>query len=107
MAEKYGSRCAFHCCVMKCRFIFITIPGRNGQVFIPPLMHLMGHAPLPVCLPTLERTPPPPGSPFLPNEHSLHFWDWKERKVVQEVNLGADGLIPLEVRVRGHSGEED
>ena len=27
--------------------------------------------------------------------------------MVQEVNLGADGLIPLEVRVRGHSGEED
>jgi len=29
---------------------------------------------------------------------SLHFWDWKERKVVQTVDLGMDGLIPLEVR---------
>ncbi|GAX80193.1 hypothetical protein CEUSTIGMA_g7631.t1 [Chlamydomonas eustigma] len=29
---------------------------------------------------------------------SLYFWDWKERKVVQEVSLGQTGLIPLEVR---------
>lgn len=29
---------------------------------------------------------------------SLHVWDWKERKKVQTLELGADGMIPLEVR---------
>jgi selenium-binding protein 1 len=29
---------------------------------------------------------------------SLYFWDWKERKVIKKVDLGNDGLIPLEVR---------
>jgi selenium-binding protein 1 len=28
----------------------------------------------------------------------LHFWDWKERKLVQTIDLGAEGMIPLEVR---------
>jgi selenium-binding protein 1 len=28
----------------------------------------------------------------------LHFWDWKERKIAQTIDLGATGLIPLEVR---------
>ena len=28
----------------------------------------------------------------------LHFWDWKERKIIQSADLGAAGLIPLEVR---------
>ena len=28
----------------------------------------------------------------------LHFWDWKERSINQSVDLGADGMIPLEVR---------
>ena len=28
----------------------------------------------------------------------LHFWDWKERKIVKTANLGKTGLIPLEVR---------
>lgn len=28
----------------------------------------------------------------------LHFWDWKERKIVKSVDLGDQGLIPLEVR---------
>lgn len=28
----------------------------------------------------------------------LHFWNWKERKVEQSIDLGGDGLIPLEVR---------
>mmetsp|Transcript_19144 Transcript_19144/g.41321 ORF Transcript_19144/g.41321 Transcript_19144/m.41321 type:complete len:475 (+) Transcript_19144:158-1582(+) len=29
---------------------------------------------------------------------SLYFWDWKERKLLQEIKLGAEGLVPLEVR---------
>ncbi|MEW5298769.1 MAG: hypothetical protein WDW36_001852 [Sanguina aurantia] len=29
---------------------------------------------------------------------SLYFWDWRERRMVQEVKLGAQGLIPLETR---------
>ncbi len=29
---------------------------------------------------------------------SVHFWDLEQRKVVQSVNLGAAGMIPLEVR---------
>jgi selenium-binding protein 1 len=28
----------------------------------------------------------------------IHFWNWTERKIVQSVDLGAKGLIPLEVR---------
>jgi selenium-binding protein 1 len=30
----------------------------------------------------------------------LHFWDWKERRIAQSIDLGDKGLIPLEVR--GH-----
>lgn len=29
---------------------------------------------------------------------TLYFWDWKERKLIKSVDLGGDGLIPLEVR---------
>jgi selenium-binding protein 1 len=29
---------------------------------------------------------------------SINFWDWKERKLVQTIDLGEEGLIPLEVR---------
>jgi selenium-binding protein 1 len=28
----------------------------------------------------------------------LHFWDWKERRILRSVDLGEQGLIPLEVR---------
>jgi methanethiol oxidase len=28
----------------------------------------------------------------------LHFWNWEKREVIQTVDLGAEGLIPLEVR---------
>ena len=28
----------------------------------------------------------------------LHFWDWKERSIKQSIDLGTEGLIPLEVR---------
>jgi selenium-binding protein 1 len=28
----------------------------------------------------------------------IHFWDWQERRIVQSVDLGDEGLIPLEVR---------
>lgn len=28
----------------------------------------------------------------------IHFWDFKNRKVVQSIDLGQDGLIPLEAR---------
>lgn len=30
--------------------------------------------------------------------HRLHFWDWKARKIQQTIDLGEEGLIPLEVR---------
>lgn len=29
---------------------------------------------------------------------SLHFWNWKERTLIKSVDLGGEGLIPLEVR---------
>ena len=29
---------------------------------------------------------------------TLTFWDWRERRVVQTIKLGAEGLIPLELR---------
>jgi selenium-binding protein 1 len=28
----------------------------------------------------------------------IHFWDWQQRRIVQSVDLGDEGLIPLEVR---------
>jgi selenium-binding protein 1 len=28
----------------------------------------------------------------------VHFWDWEQRKIIQSVDLGEKGLIPLEVR---------
>lgn len=28
----------------------------------------------------------------------IHFWDWEQRKIAQSIDLGAKGLIPLEVR---------
>jgi selenium-binding protein 1 len=28
----------------------------------------------------------------------LHFWDWKARRIVQSIDLGDKGMIPLEVR---------
>jgi selenium-binding protein 1 len=28
----------------------------------------------------------------------LHFWDWKKREIAQTIDLGAEGMIPLEVR---------
>ncbi|CAF3724645.1 unnamed protein product [Rotaria sp. Silwood1] len=30
--------------------------------------------------------------------HSLHFWDWSKRKYLKTIDLGKDGLIPLELR---------
>ncbi len=28
----------------------------------------------------------------------IHFWDWERREIAQTIDLGAEGLIPLEVR---------
>ena len=28
----------------------------------------------------------------------LHFWDWSKREIIQTVDLGEEGMIPLEVR---------
>jgi selenium-binding protein 1 len=30
--------------------------------------------------------------------HHLHFWNWQERVIQQSIDLGEEGLIPLEVR---------
>jgi selenium-binding protein 1 len=30
--------------------------------------------------------------------HHIHFWDWKDRTIVQSLDLGDTGRIPLEVR---------
>ncbi len=30
--------------------------------------------------------------------HHLHFWDWTTRKIAKSIDLGEQGLIPLEVR---------
>jgi len=29
---------------------------------------------------------------------SIYFWNWAERKLIKSINLGVEGLIPLEVR---------
>jgi methanethiol oxidase len=28
----------------------------------------------------------------------LNFWSWKERKLLQTIDLGEDGIAPLEIR---------
>ena len=45
------------------------------------------------------------GSGFKPEDvkagkygQRLHVWDWKSRKLQQTINLGGEGLIPLEIR---------
>jgi hypothetical protein len=30
-----------------------------------------------------------------PGTHRLHFWNWEKRQVVQSIDLGATGMIPL------------
>ena len=30
--------------------------------------------------------------------HHLHVWDWKEHKVIQSIDLGPEGMVPLELR---------
>lgn len=30
--------------------------------------------------------------------HQLNFWDWSQRRIVQSIDLGEEGMIPLEVR---------
>src|SRR5204863_4263785 len=30
--------------------------------------------------------------------HSIHFWDWNKRDIVQSVDLDEEGMIPLELR---------
>ena len=30
--------------------------------------------------------------------HHLHFWDWQQRQIMQSIDLGEKGMIPLEVR---------
>lgn len=30
--------------------------------------------------------------------NSLSFWDWEKKTLIQKVELGKDGLIPLELR---------
>ena len=30
--------------------------------------------------------------------HRLHFWDWQTHELTQSIDLGQDGLVPLEIR---------
>ncbi|MCG8650864.1 MAG: selenium-binding family protein, partial [Pirellulales bacterium] len=30
--------------------------------------------------------------------HHLHFWDWSKKEIAQSIDLGPEGMIPLEVR---------
>ncbi|HEU5200827.1 MAG TPA: selenium-binding family protein [Ktedonobacterales bacterium] len=30
--------------------------------------------------------------------HRLHFWDWEQHNLIQTVDLGDEGLVPLEIR---------
>ena len=33
---------------------------------------------------------------------SLHVWDWNNHEILQHIDLGEDGLIPLELRFLHH-----
>lgn len=61
--------------------------------------------------PPTPPTPPPPNPSPPPSPptttttttlgkygHHLHVWDWTEHKVIQDIDLGKEGLIPLELR---------
>jgi selenium-binding protein 1 len=30
--------------------------------------------------------------------HHLHFWDWQKHELIQSIDLGQEGLVPLEIR---------
>ena len=34
--------------------------------------------------------------------HRLHFWDWEKHELTQSIDLGQEGLVPLEVRFHHH-----
>ncbi|GBL85846.1 Methanethiol oxidase [Araneus ventricosus] len=38
--------------------------------------------------------------------HSINFWDWNQKKRIQRIDLGNDGMIPLEVRFH-HNPDSD
>jgi len=39
--------------------------------------------------------------------HHLHVWKWKEREVIQTIDLGDEGLIPLEIRFLHDPAKEE
>ena len=38
--------------------------------------------------------------------HRLHFWDWQKHELTQSIDLGQDGLVPLEVRFHHNPDSE-
>ncbi|GFT94311.1 methanethiol oxidase, partial [Nephila pilipes] len=38
--------------------------------------------------------------------HSINFWDWNQKKRIQKIDFGNDGLIPLEIRFH-HNPQSD
>jgi selenium-binding protein 1 len=38
--------------------------------------------------------------------HRLHFWDWQKHEVTQSIDLGQDGLVPLEIRFHHNPDSE-
>jgi selenium-binding protein 1 len=34
--------------------------------------------------------------------HRLQFWDWQTHELIQSIDLGQDGLVPLEIRFHHH-----
>lgn len=38
--------------------------------------------------------------------HAIHFWNWQSHEIVQSIDLGEEGLIPLEIRFH-HNPESE
>jgi selenium-binding protein 1 len=38
--------------------------------------------------------------------HRLHFWDWQKHELTQSIDLGQDGLVPLEIRFHHNPDSE-
>jgi len=38
--------------------------------------------------------------------HRLHFWDWQKHELTQSIDLGQEGLVPLEVRFHHNPDSE-
>ena len=65
----------------------------------PGLPCCLGYSTAPPSCCAQRQHLPCPNAPLPPADgDQLFFWSWKDHTLQQTINLGPDGLIPLEVR---------